>query len=94
LFDMPHVAEQRTLKGHTGWVRSLAVTPDSKVLISASDDATIRFWDLSNGRCFRTLKAHTGGIRGITLSPDGMKLASASWDRTVKLWAGGAEPAE
>ncbi|HYM89290.1 MAG TPA: WD40 repeat domain-containing protein, partial [Nitrospiraceae bacterium] len=54
LFDMPHVAEQRTLKGHTAWVRSLAVTPDSKVLLSASDDATIRFWDLSNGRCFRT----------------------------------------
>jgi WD40 repeat protein len=75
-------------------VRSLAVTPDSKVLISASDDATIRFWDLSNGRCFRTLKAHTAGIRGITLSPDGMKLASASWDRTVKLWAGGPEPTE
>ena len=91
---MPHVAEQRTLKGHTGWVRSLAVTSDSKVLISASDDATIRFWDLSNGRCFRTIKAHAAAIRGITLSPDGMKLASASWDRTVKLWEGGAEPTE
>ena len=26
LFDMPHVAEQRTLKGHTAWVRALAVT--------------------------------------------------------------------
>src|SRR6478609_5822827 len=38
LFDMPHVAEQRTLKGHTGWVRALAVTSDSKVLISAGDD--------------------------------------------------------
>ena len=94
LFDMPHVAEQRTLKGHTAWVRALAVTPDSKVLFSASDDATIRFWDLSNGRCFRTLKAHTAGVRGINLSPDGMKLASASWDRTVKLWEGGAEPQE
>jgi WD40 repeat protein len=91
---MPHVTERRTLKGHTGWVRTLVVTPDSKVLISASDDATIRFWDLSNGRCFRTLKGHTGGIRGITLSSDGMKLASAAWDRTVKLWAGGAEPTE
>jgi WD40 repeat protein len=91
---MPHVAEQRTLKGHTGWVRALAVTSDSKVLISAGDDATIRFWDLSNGRCFRTLKAHTAAVRGITLSPDGMKLASASWDRTVKLWVGGAEVSE
>ena len=39
LFDMPHVTEQRTLKGHTGWVRSFAVTADSKVLISAGDDS-------------------------------------------------------
>ncbi len=61
-------------------------TPDPfSFAISAGDDATIRFWDLSNGRCFRTIKAHTSGIRGITLSPDGMKLASVSWDRTVKL---------
>ena len=64
------------------------------MLISAVDDATIEFWDLSNGRCFRTIKAHTAPVRGITLSPDGMKLASASWDRTVKLWEGGEEPQE
>jgi WD40 repeat protein len=64
------------------------------VLISAGDDNSIRFWDLSNGRCFKTIKAHTAGVRSVTLSPDGMKLASASWDRTVKLWVGGAEPEE
>ncbi|MDZ4854441.1 MAG: hypothetical protein SGJ26_06260 [Nitrospirota bacterium] len=64
------------------------------MLISAGDDATIEFWDLSNGRCFRTIKAHTAAVPGITLSPDGMKLASASWDRTVKLWEGGEEPQE
>ena len=91
---MPHAAEMRVLRGHTGWIRSLAVSPDGKVLVSAGDDHTIRFWEIATGRNFRTLKGHTGPVRGITFSPDGRKLASASWDRTVKLWEGGPEPAE
>jgi WD40 repeat protein len=94
MFEMPEALEHRTLKGHGGWVRSLVVTADGKVLISSGDDNTIRFWDLKSGRCFRTIKGHTGGVRGVALSADGLRLASASWDRTVKLWEGGAEPAE
>ncbi|MBM4121961.1 MAG: WD40 repeat domain-containing protein [Nitrospira sp.] len=92
-FEMPQVAEIRTLKGHGGWVRSLVVSPDGKVLASASDDQTIKLWEIATGRTFRTLKAHAGAVRGLAFSPDGLRLASASWDKTVKLWEGGTEPA-
>ncbi|MEQ4722164.1 protein kinase [Nonomuraea sp. B19D2] len=34
--------------GHTDWVRALAVTPDA--VVSASDDKTVRLWDLASDR--------------------------------------------
>lgn len=38
------------LKGHTGDVNSVAITPDGKRAISGSRDKTIRVWDLDMGK--------------------------------------------
>lgn len=32
--------------------------PSGKYLLSASDDKTIKVWDLANGRCTKTIDAH------------------------------------
>jgi len=32
--------------------------PSGKYLLSASDDKTIKVWDLQNGRCTKTVDAH------------------------------------
>ena len=34
------------LEGHTSRVKGLALSPDNKLLFSASSDGTIRAWDL------------------------------------------------
>ena len=75
--------------GHTNHVAGLAFKPNSYLLASASNDKTIRIWDVgdnTNLRHVRTLRGHTEGVSSVAWSPDGRTLASASSDGTVRLW--------
>jgi WD40 repeat protein len=42
--------ETLTLRGHTGRVLSLALSPDGKRLFSGSADHTIKVWDFDAGK--------------------------------------------
>jgi WD40 repeat protein len=44
----------RTLAGHTDGVSAVAVTADGQRAVSASDDRTLRVWDLESGRVIAT----------------------------------------
>ena len=67
----------RTLKGHSGPVHAVAVTPDGRRAISASDDKTLRVWDLESGQSLRTLKGHTDWLTAVAVTPDGRRAISA-----------------
>src|SRR5205085_9909801 len=63
--------------GHTGGVWMVARSPDSRLLLSASDDKTLRLWDVQRGRQVRELTGHTGSVCCGVFSPDGRQVASA-----------------
>jgi WD40 repeat protein len=42
--------------GHMALINDIAFTPDGQQLVSASDDKTIRVWDLATGKTVRTLR--------------------------------------
>ncbi|KAI1134357.1 WD40 repeat-like protein [Hypoxylon sp. FL0543] len=63
-------AELMTLEGHESAVYAVAISPDSKTIISGSRDGTIRFWEVATG--IETTKVQTRGpVRSLALSSDG-----------------------
>ena len=64
----------------------MAVTADGRRAVSASDDNTLKVWDLETGEELRTLAGHSGRVTGVAVTADGRRAVSASWDKTLKVW--------
>lgn len=58
-----------SLRGHNDWVNAVRVDAASRTVFSASDDCTVRLWDLDTRRTIQTFEGHVGQVQQITLLP-------------------------
>jgi WD40 repeat protein len=74
----------RTLEGHIAGVNAVAVL-DSRRAISASDDWTLRVWDVESGQTLKILEGHTARVNAVSVVDD-QRIVSVSSDGTLRVW--------
>jgi guanine nucleotide-binding protein subunit beta-2-like 1 protein len=74
-----------TLKGHNGWVTSIATSPENPdIILTGSRDKQVIVWELTReeqsfGFAKRALKGHNHFVSDVVISSDGHFALSASW---------------
>jgi uncharacterized protein with WD repeat len=80
---------QTVFEGHSGCIRSVCFSPNGKILASASNDCSVRLWDVQamDGGCLVNLSEHHDTLAmSVSFSPCGRTLVSGSADGTARLW--------
>ena len=71
----------------TGWVNSIALSPDGQRIASALHDHTIHVWDAATGEVVAgPFPGHTDSVRSVAFSLDCQRIATGSSDRTIRVW--------
>lgn len=91
-------AAPRLLEGHTRDVFSLAFSPDGTTVLSASQDGTVKQWNVAAGALMQTIplwndfsyeigtSPREKEVWSMAFSPDGSLLATGNFDGTLRLW--------
>ncbi len=83
--DGVHVA---THQSYLGWMRALAWAPDSKRIVSGSDEqpGSVEVWDAASGRTVLTYRGHVSPVQAAAWSPNGKWIVSSSMGKLVHVW--------
>ena len=85
---VPYLARANTHRErarHTAMVKSVAFSPDSRLLATGSADNRVMFWDVATGRHVRTLGSKARGMISVAFGPSGLLFAAGgnaleTWD--------------
>ncbi|KAK9905478.1 hypothetical protein WJX75_000621 [Coccomyxa subellipsoidea] len=87
VFDPKSQTLLRQLKGHERPVHTTRFSPSKMHVLSGSDDATVRWWDVTAGEQVFRLEGHTDYVRSSACSPSLPDTwATGSYDHTCRLW--------
>ena len=83
--DASTLAVLREFRAHDDPITAMAWHPSKPILITASADMSIRFWDLDTGRRLDEIRLLAPSV-SLSLSPSGRYLGSWSKDSNSRIW--------
>ena len=85
--NLPPVDQPTTILTDTAIATlGAAFSPDSRGLVTASENGSVVLWDLTAGRIVRNFTGHLEAVQSVVFSPNGEFLLTASVDKTAALW--------
>jgi WD40 repeat protein len=75
--------ELQSVTAHAAAITSIACR--GNFVATSSEDGTVKFWDIVEGKQIKSWKAHPGGVRSVAFTADGHILTSGR-DRLVRIW--------
>ena len=81
--DQPSVPE---VKKQSGAINALAFSPKGEQFASASDDHSVKVWDVATLKPICSLEGHGAAVVAVAFSPEGQKMASMGADGVVHFW--------
>ena len=81
-----NLMEKNIFQEHELIIHSIAVSPNGKYLVSASEDTKIKVWDFQKWKEIYVLSGNSCSIHCVTISPDGVFIVSGSSRRIITVW--------
>ena len=78
---MSHIISTKTLNGHTN--TACSVFAINNLIISGSDDKSIKIWDINSHKCINTLNGHTSTVYSVFAINN--LIISGSSDKSIKI---------
>jgi WD40 repeat protein/tRNA A-37 threonylcarbamoyl transferase component Bud32 len=78
--------ERQVLGGRGGPVTAVAFFPDSRRVVTGSQDGRVTVWDAPSGHMLLSFKGHSAAVNAVAVSPDGHYLLTGGDDSAARLW--------
>jgi WD40 repeat protein len=78
------VIRHAPMRGHDGWISSVAFSDEASFVLTGSYDGTARVWKLSSGQCVRTLGGHDGAVAGVAIGKT--RAYTVGHDGALSVW--------
>jgi mono/diheme cytochrome c family protein len=75
--------ELQSVSAHAAGITGIACR--GNIVATSSEDGTVKFWDIVEGKELKSWHAHNGGVRSVAFTADG-HIVTSGRDRLVRLW--------